>query len=59
MARVWDTSLFAIAAVYFTVDALFSAITAPMVWPSKKRLLEQIRRRVTSLGLYQSFALST
>ena len=56
MERVWDTSLFAIAAVNFTVDALVSAI---MVWPSRRRLLERIRRRVTSLGLYQSFALST
>ena len=58
MARVWEAPIFAIATVYFTVDALFSAITGPITaWLSKKRLLERIRRWVTSLGPYQSFAL--
>lgn len=58
MARVWDTPIFAIATVYFTVDALFSAVTGPFTaWLSKKRLLERARRWVTSLGPYQSFAL--
>ena len=58
MARVWNTPIFAIATVYFTVDALFSAVTGPITaWLSKKRLLERVRRWVTSLGPYQSFAL--
>jgi len=58
MARVWNTPIFAIATVYFTVDALFSAATGPIAaWLSKKRLLERVRRWVTSLGPYQSFAL--
>lgn len=51
MTRAWETPLFDIASVYFTVDALFSAITEPITaWLSKKRLLERIRRWVTSLG---------
>lgn len=58
MTRVWEAPIFAIATAYFTVDALFSAITGPITaWLSKKRLLERIRRWVTSLGPYQSFAL--
>lgn len=58
MARVWNTPIFALATVYFTVDALFSAVTRPIIaWLSKKRLLERVRRWVTSLGPYQSFAL--
>jgi hypothetical protein len=58
MARVWNTPIFAIATVYFTVDALFSAVTGPITaWLSKKRLLERVRRWVASLGPYQSFAL--
>lgn len=58
MARVWNTPIFAIATVYFIVDALFSAITGPITaWLSRKRLLQRVRRWVTSLGPYQSFAL--
>ena len=58
MARVWNAPIFAIATVYFAADALFSAITGPITrWLSKKRLPEKVRRWVTSLGPYQSFAL--
>ncbi|MGY8681238.1 hypothetical protein Q2941_26100, partial [Bradyrhizobium sp. UFLA05-153] len=58
MARVWNTPIFAIATVYFAIDALFSAVTGPITaWLSKKRLLERARRWVMSLGPYQSFAL--
>lgn len=58
MARFWTIPIFGIATVYFTVDALFSAVTGPIAaWLSKKRLLERVRRWVTSLGPYQSFAL--
>ncbi|MDA9392456.1 hypothetical protein WN73_18075 [Bradyrhizobium sp. CCBAU 45394] len=40
MARVWNTPIFAIATVYFTVDALFPAVTGPIIaWLSRKRLL--------------------
>jgi hypothetical protein len=58
MAQVWNAPIFAIATVYFAADALFSAVTGPITrWLSKKRLLERVRRWVTSLGPYQSFAL--
>ena len=58
MARFWTIPIFGIATVYFTVDALFSAVTGPIAaWLGKKRLLERVRRWVTSLGPYQSFAL--
>ncbi|MBR0915454.1 hypothetical protein [Bradyrhizobium japonicum] len=58
MTRVWNTPIFAIATVSFTVDALFSAVTGPITaWLSKQRLLEWARRWVTSLGPYQSLAL--
>jgi len=58
MSRVWTTPTYAIATVYFTVDALFVAVTGPITaWLGKKRLLERVRRWVTSLGSYQSFAL--
>ncbi|WP_426409261.1 hypothetical protein [Bradyrhizobium ganzhouense] len=58
MARVWDTPVFLVATVYFTIDALFSTVTGPITaWLSKKRWLERVRRWVTSLGPYQSFAL--
>ncbi|SCB55072.1 hypothetical protein GA0061098_103446 [Bradyrhizobium shewense] len=51
MARVWETPILAIATFYFTVDALFSAITGQITaWLSRKRLLERVRRWVTSLG---------
>jgi hypothetical protein len=58
MAPMWNAPIFAIATVYFAADALFSAATGPITrWLSKKRLLERVRRWVTSLGPYQSFAL--
>jgi len=58
MSRVWNTPIFVLATVYFAADALFSAITGPITaWLSKKKLLEKVRRWVTSLGPYQSFAL--
>jgi hypothetical protein len=58
MTSVWEAPIFVVATLYFTVDALFSAITGPITaWVSRKRLLERVRRWVTSLGPYQSFAL--
>jgi hypothetical protein len=58
MTRVWNAPIFAIATVYFATDALVSAVTGPITrWLSKKRLLERVRRWVTSLGPNQSFAL--
>ena len=58
MAPMWNAPIFAIATVCFAADALFSAATGPITrWLSKKRLLERVRRWVTSLGPYQSFAL--
>jgi hypothetical protein len=58
MTRVWSTPIFVIATVYFIIDGVFSYVTRPItVWLSKKRLLEQVRRWVTSLGPYPSLAL--
>ncbi len=58
MTRTWNTPIFAVAAIYFVIDGFFSAVTRPLTaWLSKKRLLERVRRWVTSLGPYQSFAL--
>jgi hypothetical protein len=58
MTRVWGTPIFVIAAVYFIIDGVFSCVTRPItVWLNKKKLLEQVRRWVTSLGPYPSLAL--
>ena len=58
MTRLWSTPVFTIATVYFTIDGVFSYITRPITaWLSKKKLLERVRRWVTSLGPYQSLAL--
>jgi hypothetical protein len=58
MTRLWSTPVFTIATAYFIIDGAFSYITRPITaWLSKKKLLERIRRWVTSLGPYQSLAL--
>jgi hypothetical protein len=58
MTRAWNTPVFAVAIVYFIVDGIFSYITRPLTaWLSKKKLFERVRRWVTSVGPYQSFAL--
>jgi len=58
MARVWNTPVFVLATLYFLVDGLFSHVTRPIArWLAQKRLLEQLRLWVTSLGPYPSLAL--
>jgi hypothetical protein len=58
MVRIWSTPIFAFATVYFIVDGAFSYVTRPITaWLSKKKLLERVRRWVTSLGPYPSLAL--
>jgi len=58
MTRLWSAPLFTIATAYFIVDGMFSYVTRPITaWLSKKKLLERVRRWVTSLGPYQSLAL--
>ena len=58
MTRVWNTPIFAIATVYFIIDGVFSFITRPLtIWLSQKKVLERVRRWVTSLGPYPSLAL--
>jgi hypothetical protein len=58
MTRAWNTPVFAIAAIYFVIDGVFSSITRPITaWLSRKRLLVRVRRWATSLGPYPSFAL--
>ena len=58
MARRWNTPIFAIATVYFIIDAVFSYVTRPITaWLSERKLLERVRRWITSLGPYSSLAL--
>ena len=58
MTRLLNTPVFAIATVWFIIDGVFSYITAPLAaWLSKTKLLERVRRWVTSLGPYPSLAL--
>ena len=58
MTRVWNTPIFALATVYFIVDGLFSYVTRPIaVWLGRTKVLERVRRWVTSFGPYPSLAL--
>jgi len=58
MTGAWNAPIFAFATVYFIIDGVFSHVTRPItVWLSKKKLLERVRRWVTSLGPYPSLAL--
>jgi hypothetical protein len=58
MARVWNTPVFILAAVYFVVDGMFSQVMQPiMVWLAKKTLFERAQLWVISLGPYPSLAL--
>jgi len=58
MTRFWSTPVFVIATVYFIIDGVFSYVTRPItIWLSKKKVLERVRRWVTSLGPYPSLAL--
>jgi hypothetical protein len=58
MSRVWNTPVFIIAIIYFAVDGVFSYVTRPITaWIAKQKLLERVRRWVTSLGPYPSLAL--
>jgi hypothetical protein len=57
MTRLWSMPVFTIATAYFIIDGVFSYITQPITaWLSKKKLLERVRRWVTSLGPYQTLA---
>jgi hypothetical protein len=58
MARVWNTPLFVVATTYFLVDGIFSYVTRPITeWLSKQKILERVRRWITSLRPYPSLAL--
>jgi hypothetical protein len=58
MARVWNTPIFALATVYFIVDGILSHFTRPITaWLSKRKVLERVRRWITSLGPYPSLVL--
>src|SRR5712675_3739688 len=58
MARVWNTPLFMVATAYFLVDGMFSYVTRPITeWLSKQKILERVRRWITSLRPYPSLAL--
>ena len=58
MARVWNTPLFIAATAYFLVDGIFSYVTQPITeWLGKRKILERVRRWITSLRPYPSLAL--
>lgn len=58
MTRIWNTSVFILATIYFVVDEVFSYAIRPLtVWLTKKKLFERARRWVTSLAPYPSLAL--
>src|SRR4051794_3598296 len=58
MARVWNTPLFVVATAYFLVDGIFSYVTRPITeWLGKQKLMERVRRWITSLRPYPSLAL--
>jgi hypothetical protein len=58
MARVWNTPLFIAATAYFLVDGIFSYVTQPITeWLGKQKILERVRRWITSLRPYPSLAL--
>jgi hypothetical protein len=58
MARIWNTPVFILAAMYFMVDGVFSYITHPVsVWIAKKKLFERAQIWVMSLRPYPSLAL--
>jgi hypothetical protein len=58
MARVWNTPLFIAATAYFLVDGIFSYVTRPITeWLGKQKILERVRRWITSLRPYPSLAL--
>jgi hypothetical protein len=58
MARIWNTPIFILAAVYFVVDGVFSYVTHPVsAWIAEQKLFERARIWVTSLRPYPSLAL--
>lgn len=58
MTRAWNLPIFAIATVYFLVDGIFADVTRPIAaWLGRKRLLERVRRWITSLRPYPALAL--
>jgi len=58
MTKAWNTPIFAIAAVYFIVDGVFSYVTRPVTaWLGERKILVRLRRWITSLAPYPSFAL--
>jgi hypothetical protein len=58
MARVLNTPLFVVATAYFLVDGIFSYVTRPITeWLGKQKVLERVRRWITSLRPYPSLAL--
>src|SRR5260370_11779583 len=58
MARVWSTPIFIAAMAYFLVDGIFSYVTRPITeWLGKQKILERVRRWITSLRPYPSLAL--
>jgi hypothetical protein len=58
MTKAWQTPIFAVATVYFIIDGVFSYVTRPVTaWLSKRKILVRLRRWITSLAPYPSFAL--
>jgi len=58
MTKAWHTPIFAVATAYFVIDGVFSYVTRPATaWLSKRKILVRLRRWITSLPPYPSFAL--
>jgi len=58
MTKAWQTPIFAVATAYFVIDGVFSYVTRPATaWLSKRKILVRLRRWITSLPPYPSFAL--
>ena len=58
MRQFFKSAFFVLAAVYFTVDAIFLKVATPLArWIARKRIFIRARRWIGSLGPYQSLAL--
>lgn len=58
MRQILKTAFFVLAALYFTVDAVFLRVATPLSrWIARKRIFIRMRKWIGSLGPYPSLAL--
>jgi hypothetical protein len=56
--HILKSTIFVLATVYFTVDAVFFTIAAPIArWIARRRIFGRLRKWITSLRPYPSLAL--